>query len=236
MIKYKILLFLVVLGLAGSFISCDDDTTGGLTGITYYPVITLEGEQSMIVGLNEPFVDPGYSADLNGEDITGDVVVDSNVDVTKAGLYTIRYSAVNEDGFERAVVRDIYVADLTPSPIETGYHAVLEGTHRIYDGSKRTDYSGYDILFLQTEPGVFYVSDLMAGYYDQRVGYGSNYAMNGYIRLNDDNTIELISSSVPGWGDEADYMADGVFNPATGQISWTISYVGGLIIFNVILD
>jgi len=236
MIKNKILLFLVVFGLAGGFMGCDDDTTEGLTGITYYPVITLEGEQSIIVGLDDPFVDPGYSADLNGEDITDDVVVDSNVDVTTAGLYTIEYSAVNEDGFERAVVRNVYVADLTPSPIRTGNHKVLEGTHRIYDGSTRTDYSDYEILFLQTEPGVFYVSDLMGGYYDQRAGYGSNYAMNGYIRLNEDNTIELISSEVPGWGDEADYMANGVYNPATDQISWTISYVDGKIIFNVILD
>lgn len=67
---------------------------------------------------------------------------------------------------------------------------------------------------------------MFGGYYDQRAGYGSNYAMQGYIQLNPDNTITLLDSYVIGWGDSLDDMTDATIDPVTGQIKWTISYAG----------
>lgn len=68
-------------------------------------------------------------------------------------------------------------------------------------------------------PGIFYVSDMMGGYYDQKAGYGSSYAMTGYFQLLADNSLVLLSSSVEGWGDSATGFKDGKYDPATGEIS-----------------
>ncbi len=217
-------------------ISCDDDSTKGYTGLTIYPTLDLVGESEIIVAKGETFVDPGYTSILDGEDVSGEVVVTSNVDTDVPGVYTISYEIVNADGYPVSTSRTVYVADTTPSPIATGMHSVLDGTHRINNNSAaRTDFSGYSILVLQTEPGVYYCSDLIGGYYDQRAGYGSNYAMTGSFQLNADNTITLIDSYVAGWGDSADEMTAGTYDPSTGQISWTIEYAGFLT-FNIIMD
>ncbi|WP_075591390.1 BT_2262 family domain-containing protein [Labilibacter marinus] len=233
--KNKILLFALVAIIVG-FTSCDDETTANMTRITYYPTLELEGETSMIIDKGEPYEEPGYSSFLNGEDITDEVIVTSDVNTDEAGIYSVKYEVVNPEGFKVTKTRIIYVADPTPSPIETGLHDVLVGTHRINQNSgAKTDYDGYQILFLQTEPGVYYVSDFLGGYYDQRAGYGANYAMTGYFRLEADNTLTLISSYLEGWGDSLDGMKNASFNPTTGQIVWSVDYAGFLE-FNVILN
>lgn len=233
--KNIILLFSLVI-LALGFVSCDDETTADMTRITYYPTLELEGETSLIVALGEPFVDPGYSSELNGEDVTSEVVVTSTVNTDAAGVYTIKYEITNADGFVVSKMRTVYVSDPTPSPIRTGLHDVVVGTHRINQNSgARTDYDGYQILILQTEPGVFYTTDFLGGYYDKRAGYGSNYAMTGYFRLNDDNTLSLISSGLIGWGDALDGMKNASFDPDAQEIVWSVDYAGFLE-FNVILD
>jgi hypothetical protein len=58
--------------------------------------------------------------------------------------------------------------------------------------------------------------------------------MTGYIALNEDNTIDLVSSSVTAWGDSLDTIKEGVYNPVTGEISWKAEYVGSYS-FNVTL-
>ena len=73
-------------------------------------------------------------------------------------------------------------------------------------------------------PGIFYVSDMMGGYYDQKAGYGSSYAMTGYFQLLADNSLVLLSSSVEGWGDSATGFKDGKYDPATGEISYVVNY------------
>ncbi len=235
--KSKIIYGIAFLAIALiGLISCEDETTGGYTGVTIYPTLDLVGESQIIVAKGASFVDPGFSSILDGEDVSDQVVVSSDVNTDVPGVYTITYEIVNPDGYPVSKSRTIYVADTTPSPIATGMHNVLGDTHRINNNSNaRTDFSGYDILILQTEPGIYYCSDLIGGYYDQKVGYGSNYAMTGYFQLNADNTITLISSSVSAWGDSADEMHDASFDPVTGRISWTVEYAGFLT-FNIVLN
>jgi len=95
-------------------------------------------------------------------------------------------------------------------------------------------WSGYNIDMLTDGNGKYWVEDLMGGYYEQRAGYGSAYAMNGYLQVNADNTVEMVGGGgVPGWGDAYDDFANGVFDPATNTISYCVTYAG--MDFNVIL-
>lgn len=231
-ILFIILSVLTVIGLG----SCDDESTGGFTRITYYPILEVLGEPSIIIEKGSSFVDPGYYAELNGEDVSDQVEVVSNVNTAQGGVYEVSYKITNEDGFSVTGSRIVYVKDPTPSLISSGMHSTLPGTFRFWLSSGAVvNFSGYQVLILQTEPGIFYISDFMGGYYDQRVGYGPAYAMTGYFRLNGDNTITALSGSVAGWGDSYDYLTDGSVDPVTGQISYKLGYAGLMeytIIFN----
>ena len=70
----------------------------------------------------------------------------------------------------------------------------------------------------------------MGGYYDQRAGYGSDYAMTGYFALNNDNTITALTADVAGWGDSADEI-NAAYNEATGEIDLEVAYAGSMIFY-----
>jgi hypothetical protein len=59
--------------------------------------------------------------------------------------------------------------------------------------------------------------------------------MQGYLKQNTDNTLDIFSGDVAAWGDSYDAFADGVYDPATGTISWSVQYAS-VIVFNVILS
>ena len=75
------------------------------------PTITMNGAKRIIVELNDPlYADPGATAsDLEDGDITSQMTVTSDVDITKKGQYTIRYN-VTDSGEQTATnVREVSV-------------------------------------------------------------------------------------------------------------------------------
>ncbi len=224
---------LLLMGAGSLTTSCDDVSTEDTSRITYYATLNLEGDKTILWTLNEPYVDPGYVAELNGEDVTSQVEIAGDVDVSTPGIYTLVYSIANADGFSVSDSRTVMVADSAESPIESGFWTLQPGSFRNLDGAI-SNFSGFPITILQLEPGVFYVSDFIGGYYDQGAGYGSDYAMAGTFRLNADNSIEVLSSGVAGWGDDMDSYANAHFDPESGTIHWEIAYAG-VMIFDITL-
>jgi len=210
--------------------SCQDITTKGVTKITYYCTLSLNGDPVMFVGMGGSYNEPGWTADNNGTDVSDQVTVSGSVNAKVAGLYTLTYSILNADGFAKTATRQVVVYDTTPSAIESGFYDISPSSNR----NGTTIYGGaFTILIYQVSPGKFYVSDLFGGYYEQRAGYGSNYAMVGHIALAADNTITLLDSHVAGWGDSLDGMTDGSCDPDTNTVKWTAQYAGAYN-FNVI--
>ena len=74
--------------------------------------------------------------------------------------------------------------------------------------------------------GTYTINDMLGGYYEQRAGYGSLYAMEGVFEINADGTIVGISGNVAGWGDSMDSLDDGTYDEATKTISWKVVYAG----------
>ncbi|MBN2635743.1 MAG: DUF5012 domain-containing protein [Prolixibacteraceae bacterium] len=231
-ILYIAAFLFAIAGLSG----CDEETTAGLTEITYYPTLEVLGEPVIFVDLGDTYVDTGAVAILNGEDITDEIEIISNVNTAEAGVYSVNYKVLNDEGFAVTGSRTVYVADPTPSIISSGVHTTAVGTQRFWLSSGAiVPFSGYEIVILQTAPGEFYITDFMGGYYDQRVGYGSNFAMEGTFKVNEDNTITALSSFVPGWGDSLDYLSEGTVDPVTGQISYKLGYAG-LMEYTIIIN
>ena len=71
------------------------------------------------------------------------------------------------------------------------------------------------------------VDDLLGGWYCQRAGYGTKYAMSGVLGVAEDGTLTLIDSYVPGWGDGLDSF-EGKFDAATSTINFVCVYAGSL--------
>lgn len=224
----------LVVGLALMTIaSCSKDTEG-LTGITYYPVIELAGPINDLAVAGTPFVDPGYSALLNGEDYTSEVVVSTDMDVNNPvpGYYSIIYSATNADGFSTSAVRYVLVVE-NDDPV-SGYYTTNPDSFRDYSGF--VYYGGYPVIIYANGDGTYHISDLLAGWYEYRAGYGSDYALEGEISVADDGTIELLDSFIVGWGDSANELTDGIFDKDAGTIKYIVSYTDNPLIFNVTLD
>lgn len=232
--KNKIIIIAALFLASAGMQSCEKETTGGFTKVTIYPVLEVLGDPVVIVNKGETYEDAGALAELDGEDVSSDVIVQSNVNTDQAGIYSVRYAITNADGFTVNGSRTVYVSDPTPSAITPGVKTVAAGTNRA-GGAAGVPYSGYSVILLQLEPGTFYISDFFGGYYEVRAGYGPSYAMTGRFKLNADNTLSLVQSSVAGWGDSLDDLTGGSVNPETGTISFTASYAGTYD-FNVILN
>ncbi len=223
---YGLMLGMSVLGLT----SCsNDDYEKTDSRLTYYVNLELQGDAFVQVPIGTTYTDAGCKATMNGADATSRIVTTGieDIDVNTAGLYTVTYSAVNDDGFPASVSRTVAVCDPTITTNIAGTWTTQTGTQRIYGGSTVTPYAGYTCKITKAAPGIFAVSDLFAGYYDQRAGYGSSYACKSYLQLLADNTLVCLSNGVAGWGDSIDEGTfQGSYDPATETLTWQCDYAG----------
>lgn len=220
--KSKLLYFLVSLLAVGSFWSCDDDSTEGMTRITYYAKLTLNGETTMILDKGGTFTDPGFECTMNGEDVSSQVNIDSNVDTSQSGVYKVNYSIANADGFYSTAVRKVIVLD--PNDPMEGFFTVDPTSYRFYNGAAVAYGGAFSILIYGRSDGTYFIEDLLGGWYCQRAGYGTNYAMQGVIAYEDDGTITMLDSYVPGWGDSATSLTESSWDAATSTISYNLEY------------
>ena len=202
--------------------SCGDKKSEGLSRITYYPSIQLEGDSYLVWEKGVAYEEPGYVSELNGEDVTSQVTVSGAVDVNKSGIYTLTYTTVkNSDGFDASASRTVVVLDSS---------SAIEGFYMNQATSNRngTAYGkNFQVLVIDNGDGTISVDDLLGGWYCQRAGYGTKYAMSGVLGVAEDGTLTLIDSYVPGWGDGLDSF-EGKFDAATSTINFVCVYAGSL--------
>lgn len=194
--------------------------TEGLSRVTAYPV--FDYQDIVPVPLGGTFT-PDGSATEGGSPI--DVTVAGTVDVNTPGIYTITYSATNSDGFDGSADQMVVVYDPSiTTDISGSYTTAITRTES--DGSNPRNYSGEANITL-IQPGVFYVDCLLGGTYSIHYGYGNAYAMTGYITLAADNSINLSTSFVQGWGDGLEGFQNGVYDDISGLPYWESIYAGG---------
>ena len=228
----------LMLGMSLFSLTSCNDSKDELTDsrLTYYVKLDMQGDAFVQVPIGGSYTDAGCTATMNGEDATSRIVTTGldAIDTNTAGLYTITYSAVNNDGFPASVSRTVAVCDPTITTDISGTWTVQSGSYRLYNGNK-TPYAGYSVKVRKDAPGIFYISDFLAGWYDQRAGYGSSYACKGYVQLLADGTLKCLSSHVPGWDDALEDF-EGNYDAATGTITWDATYTDYPFVFHAILN
>lgn len=148
----KNIIYSILVCLPFVFGACDK-STDDTSKVTYFVTLEREGDEKIVLEKGQPYVEPGYYAEMNGEDITESVQIKGSVDVNTPGIYNLVYAAYNEDGFAKTFTRTVYVADNTASPLKSGIYTVAEGSKRT--APSVVAFSGYEIVILQMEPGIF---------------------------------------------------------------------------------
>lgn len=220
--KSKLLYLLVSLLTVGSFWSCEDDSTEGMTRITYYAKLTLNGAATVYVDKGSTYTDPGFECTMNGEDVADQVEVKNNVNTAKSGVYSVNFSIANADGFYSNATRTVIVLD--PNDAMEGLYTVDPNSYRLYNGATVAYGKAFNLLIFNQGDGTYSIEDLLGGWYWQRAGYGTGYAMKGVIAFEEDGTITMRSSLVPGWGDSATSLTESSWDAATGTISYNLEY------------
>jgi len=199
-------------------VSCEKESAG-VTRITYYPTIELQGDNPVKIAKGSAYSDPGYIAIMDGEDVSDQVTVDaSSIDTSTPGIYQAVYSIVNADGISATSVREVFVVD--PAG---GIANVYYGRSRNASGTR--DYSGCPTVISATSaPNVYLVDDLMAGFYYYYIypGYEPTYDFHWEGNINVDPTTNVVSLvSCGGWYfyDPADTIS-GSYNPTDGSFTW----------------
>ena len=209
--KKNIFLVMMLAMVSFALTSCGDKDSEGKSRFTYYPVLELAGDEYMVVDKGSTFQDPGYSATLNGEDVSSQVTVNSNVNTGKSGIYTVVYSIVNSDGIAANAKRTVVVLD--PTNAVEGFYLVTPDSYRLRQGAQVAYGRAFEILIIDNGDGSYDVDDMLGGWYCQRAGYGTKYAMEATITIAGDGTVDCVYNYVPGWGDGLDDF-EGTFDAA----------------------
>lgn len=142
-------IFFLVLSIATLF-SCSYEPEIS-SKITVYPVLTLNGDQTVVLTKGSTYTDLGAVAIAGTENLP--VTKSGTVDANTIGFYKITYEAFNTDGFSISKIRTIVVLSAEPSGIDLSGNWFRNGTNknvitrisdRVYQCDNATGYTTGD--------------------------------------------------------------------------------------------
>lgn len=98
------------------FTSCDSDSTGGVSSVTSYPNMELNGESLIVLTQGQPYTEAGATSEASGSSLS--VNIEGTVENNKPGVYKLKYSSVNSDGFPATLTRTVIILSNQPSTID----------------------------------------------------------------------------------------------------------------------
>lgn len=210
---------------AAAFIltSCGDDESAGMSRITYYAILELNGEAKMTTEVGKSFTDPGCKATMAGEDVSDQIVTTGSVDTSKSGFNTINYIVTNPDGFSASASRTVAVVD--KSKFASAYWGESQYGSRHYYMAP--------ITITDRGDGTYLINDVLGGFYSygrypQYIGSSNNFFAAGLLSLNADNTISLRQVASWYFGQYPITLPEGAgtYNPETGEIELNLDFDG----------
>lgn len=163
-----------ILFLALASCSTEDEVA---SKVTYFPVITQNSPDQEVIFVEEgtPFTDPGAVATVDGVEIPLETTyigryrgnTFTTLDTNVSDIYTIEYSAVNDDGFSGVSTRQVIVAetgDLVNSI--SGLYTSTVFRNGAQPTTNPQDYTDIEYMLIwQNEDGTYEISDAFGGWY-----------------------------------------------------------------------
>jgi hypothetical protein len=128
--------FLIIAAFFIFFSSCKKDEINntdekvGISRVTHFPILTLNGDEIMVLENGAAFSDPGATAKAGETDVP--VTATGEVNTSNDGVYTITYSAVNAEGFSATTRRTVVVystsADAAAHDLSGNYARTSNGS------------------------------------------------------------------------------------------------------------
>lgn len=186
------------------------------------PVITLKGNKTMYLSLEDDFTEPGYTAADNcTKDLTNKVVITGSVKAKQRGTYTLNYEVKDNSGNKTTIQRKVIISEKTNPNSGT----IKKGTiYLTFDDGPSSIITG-SILDILKEEGVkatFFVTNngpdyLIKRIYDEGHTIALHTASHNYANIysSTDNyfkDLELVSNRV---------------KRITGQTSKIVRFPGG---------
>jgi hypothetical protein len=151
------------------FVACNKDEIHntddkvGISRVTHFPVLTLNGDRYMTLEAGGTFTDPGIVATEGGATIP--YTTEGSVNTGEVGVYDITYTAVNKDGFPASLTRTVVVYSTDPSAatndlsgtyvrtlngVESTWTKIAPGVYTVFNPGGATGVSLTVVVFNQT--------------------------------------------------------------------------------------
>ena len=101
-------------------VSCTDISTDNVSKVTNYPLMTLNGERTVILNQGDTYTELGAVSMAGTEELP--ITLTGTVNTSIPDVYKLTYTSVNVDGFTATLTRAVVVLSTAPSTIN------LEGT------------------------------------------------------------------------------------------------------------
>ncbi len=210
----------LVMFLVAIFSSCEVDYESHIIKETPAPHLELIGGNPLVLFKGTPYVDPGIHATItiNGETTELPYTIHNEVNVDVTGTYRLMYEVRNSEDIPFYISRRISIVSFD------GYD-VFEIPSGTYAGIRVNRGAGGDVQITKLAPGVYQISDLLAGYYDQYVGYGPATAGPAILVINEDGVIRSELGNTEAWGGVSGQNF--VFDAATNKLSYKAVFDDG---------
>ena len=199
--------------------SCGDKDSEGKSRFTYYAVLEMNGDAYMTTPVGAAFTDPGCTATMGGEDVSSKIQTLGEVNTNQVGFYKLNYVVVNEDGFSASASRTVAVVN--PNSFASAY--LSEAQY----GSRH--YYNLPVIIKDNGDGTFTIDDLAGGFYayGRYPGYPYDFSLESTLKLNPDNTVELVECNGDNWyWGEAIAITSGTYDPETGKVTLIEDFSG----------
>lgn len=192
------------------------------------PTIILKSSETLMHVINTKFVDPGYTANDNYDgDISSKVKVSGDVDISKEGEYTLKYTVEDSSGNKAINKRKVIVTTKSPATMsvkEFSLNGFFEDT-KLKETSKIPENYVEETIFAGDSTALYYVMNgVITGkqlWHKEGVSLETIFTQNIYINHIDSKMklIEAIENKKP----KRILLSLGTNSVATMEIDYFIS-------------
>ena len=187
------------------------------------PVITLIGSEHMTLKVGEAYNEPGYTAaDQVDGDLTGQVVVEHQIDSQKPGVYEVVYTVEDRGGNQAAAKRTVTVVSLLNDPSNNSGDKVIYLTFD--DGPGPYTEKLLNILDEYNVKATFFVTN---GYPEYRDMIGEAYRRGHTIAIHTySHSYSDVYASKEAYYDDLNKMQE-IIVEQTGEATTLFRFPGG---------